>query len=70
MRNLTMTFGNVRVVFRLEQDKQLRATVDGKCHMILLTEDAPTFIDPPDDLSEELQAKIFWVVGHYFMPKK
>ena len=70
MRNLTVTFGNVRVVFRLEQDKQLRTTVDGKQYMISLIGDIPTFTEPANDLSVELQTQIFWAVGHYFMPKK
>jgi len=69
MRHLTMTFGNVRVVFRLEQNKQLHITVDGKPYMISLTGDTPTFTEPADDLSKELQARIFWAAENYFIRK-
>lgn len=70
MRYLRVTFGNIAVVIRVEKGGVLRVTVNGKDYMVSREGVAPTFTEPPDDLSEELQAKIFWAVDHYFMRKK
>lgn len=69
MRYLSVTFGNVRVVFRVEKSG-VRTTVNGKDYMVSRDGDAPTFAEKPDDLSEGLQANILRTVEHYFMRKK
>lgn len=69
MRNISLQFGNIRVLIRVVKRDQLRVTVDGK-HYLMSRKGKPTFTDPIDDLSEELQAKIFWAVENYFPRRK
>ncbi|GAA3913716.1 hypothetical protein GCM10022209_02800 [Chitinophaga oryziterrae] len=70
MRSLSLKFGNVHVVIRVEQGGRLRVTVNGKHYMLARKDEVMQFTEPPDDLSEELQGRIMWAVGHYFPNRK
>jgi hypothetical protein len=70
MRNLSLKFGDVPVAIRIEQGGRLRVTVSGVHYMLARKDDVMQFTEKPDNLSEELQSRIMWAVGHYFPNRK